>query len=143
MSWPAILSLAGFVLLVLGFFCDYLVPTRHLGFGLRQSLAVALGTVFLCTGLLLRVDVLALFGLLLSAGGLSADLFGLDSNPGLGERQMAFIEVGLLLLLPAAIRVGKAAWRVFSRRRIGRARRGPRPHASGSNLYHAALENAI
>jgi len=132
LSVTALLGLAGGVLIALGLLGDYLVPSRHPGFGRHQQLGLLVGTVVLGIGLLTRAGVIALAGLLFAAASLCADWLGLTAGVGVGWKQQIMLGGGVLLSLAAVI--------VHSLRRERHQRRSAR-EAVGEEGTWSAVES--
>ena len=84
---PILIGLCGVLLGFIGIFADVFVPHAHQGFGLFQHIGVALGTLFVFVGVLLRIDIVMLGGMFIFVAALCADWFGLARVPGIGQNQ--------------------------------------------------------
>lgn len=97
-----LVGLAGVTTLLVGLFADYLAPGNP-GFGWHQRMGLILGLSLTGAGLVLRAQVIALLGAFLLGASLTADWFGVARGPGIGWKQQAFMYMGLLIMLAAAV----------------------------------------
>lgn len=84
---PILIGLGGVLLGIIGIFADVFVPHANQGFGLFQHIGVALGTLLVFIGMLLRIDIVMLGGMFIFVAALCADWFGLARVPGIGHNQ--------------------------------------------------------
>ncbi len=131
-TWHALVSLAGFVLCVVGLAGDWLVPGGHAGFGWHQQMGAVTGVLLILVGLLLRADVIALAGAFLLGAALCSDWFGLTRGPGIGWKQQYMAGAGVLCLL-----FGGLVRLAFYVRRT-RLARGPAAERQGRGAAGAA-----
>lgn len=89
----ALVGLSGVVIGTLAVFGETVLPTFNTGFGRHQWAGVLLGGLMTFIGTLLRVDVVALGGLLIFGMALSADFF--SRMPGFGWKQQALLSLSL------------------------------------------------
>jgi hypothetical protein len=123
---------AGAVLMTVGVFGDWIIPSRHAGFGWEQGWGVILGVIVGLFGLLVRADLVALAGAFLVGASLSADWFGLTQGSGIGPKQQCLIGVGLVCVAIA----------MLLRMKISLRRSRPRD-AGGQRSWLAAAGPAV
>lgn len=97
-----LVGMAGLTTLLVGLFADYLAPGNP-GFGWHQRMGLIMGLSLTGAGLVLRAQVIALLGAFLLGASLTADWFAVARGPGIGWKQQAFMYVGLLIMLTAAV----------------------------------------
>jgi hypothetical protein len=95
----SLIIIIGLLLAVLGASADLFGMHGAAGFGWKQQAGVIVGALLVVLGALLRVDALAVGGLILFAVAALADVYGTIGAPGMGWRQRVAIIVGLVLVL--------------------------------------------
>jgi hypothetical protein len=105
LAW--LLAILGMVLGTIGALADDLTVSTHAGFGWWQVAGCGFGMLMILLGGLLRVDLVAMGGLLLFAASASADWFG-PRSPGVGYKQVLVLGISGICLAAAAIEYARA-----------------------------------
>ena len=94
----SLLMVTGIIAGSIASLADHLAGGGYGGFGVYQTVAVVLGALFVLLGTLTRVDVLAVFGMLVFAVAVVADLARVGGSPGFGLKQQIGVAIALLLV---------------------------------------------
>ncbi len=108
LNLSTIILITGLLLVSVGVFADYFGHQGSAGFGAYQVAAIVLGGLVVVLGALLRIDLFVIPGLVLSALGALADVFGHVGTPGFGWRQQIAVIAGLVLVSVALAR--RSGW---------------------------------
>lgn len=101
LSVPVLICLAAMTLAVLGGGADIVTSEANPGFGWYQRMGVIAGIVLTFVGVLLRVDLLALGGVIIFGGALTFDFLSLGGSPGIGWKQQVLLVLSAVLLVTA------------------------------------------
>lgn len=96
-----LVALTGVVALVIGLLGDWIIPSRHAGFGWQQLGGVLAGGIVGLLGLLVGVEIIAWAGALLMGASLAADWFGLTHGSGIGTNQQCIMGAGAACMVIA------------------------------------------
>ena len=92
-SFALLAAHIGLALGVLGAFSDWFLVNSGAGFGFQQQLGIALGVISFTLGVMLRIDLFVIAGMLIFTVAAGADL--IDGKPGFGWRQEMIMKGGL------------------------------------------------
>lgn len=81
---------------VLGAFGDWFWLASQGGFGFQQQIGIAVGVISFTLGVMLRVDLFVVVGMVIFSVAAGADLVG--GNPGIGWRQELLLKGGLAIV---------------------------------------------
>lgn len=95
-SFALLLAHIGLAFGVVGAFSDWILIESESGFGFHQQVGIALGVISFTLGVMLRIDLMVVGGLVLFALAAGADM--ISSQPGYGWRQDLLLKGGLLIV---------------------------------------------
>lgn len=92
-SFALLVAHIGLALGVLGAFSDWFLVDSKAGFGFQQQIGIALGVISFTLGVMMRIDLFVVAGMLIFTVAAGADL--VNGNPGFGWRQEMVMKAGL------------------------------------------------